>query len=143
MPARERLPRIKGLGDELDSIIDEWITSLERALNISAESPLEMSSGRHGTSFYLKMGSPLKIAKTDSEGITAMEPGDPPIPGSGMVTLYHMGEGLTEGPVVRCRNVAMGSAPNGPVGPDRWIVVGECDKQYIVVVDICDAPPEL
>ena len=36
-------------------------------------------------------------------------------------------------------HIGLGTAPDGPVSPDAWIVVVRCDGRWLVIYEICSA----
>lgn len=127
MPSPIRLPRIEGITQDVDNIIDRYCTAIERALNVSAEAPLEVSIGQNGVAFRMGPLPGAKWARTTSGGISAAS-GD--TLGSGDVVLRDRdGATLTDGATVKCYSnftVAITHPRRLLVVPDQgdWALAG-------------------
>jgi hypothetical protein len=76
------------------------------------------------------------VAKTGPGGIAAMTG---TTPGVGDITFYALGDQLTEQGADQASHIGIGTAPDGPVSPDAWIVVVRCDGRWLVIYEICSA----
>lgn len=126
-----RLKRLVSGVTWFDQWLDEILSAVERAINITASAPLQVAAGPTGISLAMAVTT-FALAKSGVSGIPGRA-GDNP--GSGDVTLCRF-DGTTLGsqPVtVKAYNLSATA-----VGTDKLLIIGMIDKYWFILVEVCN-----